>query len=128
MSLRGGNAVDDYDLPPPYDATLDRPDEVYLESFHWGIHHLDAESWHHYLPLLLEHSLAKLESSSSAAVDTFLFSLRPPDREPPRFGRLTPGEVEIVVSVLEALGFSQGSVWQEPALQALQEYWHDRGT
>jgi len=123
LSLRGGNAIDDYDSPAPYDSVLDEPTPEYIESFHWGIHHLDPESWLYYLPVLLTYSLSQMEAGTSSAVDTFLFSLRPPDRDPPRFGTLTASQVGVVVSVLEALGFSPHSRYQDDALQALQEYW-----
>ena len=125
LSLRGGNALDDYATPPPYDATLDAPTDDYIEAFHWGIHHLDPDSWLYYLPILLTYSLSQMEDGTSEAVDTFLFSLLPPDRDPPRFSTLTPPQVAAVVSVLEALGFSPNSRYQDDALQALQEYWGD---
>ena len=123
LSLRGGNAIDDYEAPPPYDPALDRPTDEYIESFHYGIHFLDPASWLYYLPILLNYSLAQMEAGISAAVDTFLFSLRPPDRDPARFGTLSADQQAVVVAVLEALGFSPDSKYQDDALQALQEYW-----
>ncbi len=124
ISLRGGNALDSYDSPPAFDPELDAPTAEYIETHHWGIGFLDPESWRFYLPILLKFALAHLESRESAAVDTFLFSLRPPDRDPPRFATLTADQRLVVVAVLEALGFLPHSRYQDEALQALQEYWH----
>jgi hypothetical protein len=123
LSLRGGNAIDDYEAPPPFDPVIDSPTNEYIESFHYGIHFLDPASWLHYLPILLHYSLSQMEAGPSAAVDTFLFSLRPPDRDSPRFGALSGDQVATVVAVLDVLGFSPGSQYQDDALQALQEYW-----
>lgn len=125
VSLRGGNALDDYETPPPYAPEVDRPDAAYIEAFHYGIHFLDPESWLYYLPILLTYSLGEMEAGTSNAVDTFLFSLRPPDRDPPRFGLLSRPQKKLVVEVLEKLGFSETSKFQDDALAALQEYWHD---
>ena len=125
MSLRGGDAIDGYDVAPAFDPDLDAPSADYLERHPCGIHHLDPDSWLHYLPVLLGHCLDEMESGTSTAVDTFLFSLRPPDRDPPRFARLSAGQRAVVVEVLEALGFSPSSRYQDDALTALQEYWHE---
>ena len=125
ISLRGGNARDEYELPPPFDPEVDQVSDDYIERFHWGIHHLDPESWLHYLPELLLHALRQMPVGTSSAVDTFLFSLRPPDRDPPRFGLLSPEQRAVVADVLEVLGFSPESRYQDDALTALQEYWMD---
>ena len=55
-SLRSGNAIDDYGTPVPFDAVLDATSDLYLESFHWGLPHLDAISWRHYLPYLIDYA------------------------------------------------------------------------
>ena len=123
MSLRGGNAVDDYAPVPPFDAVLDRITPEYFEMYFWGIHHLDAESWRFYLPHLLRYALDNIASPESNAIDAFLYSLRPPDYNPPRFGALTPAQEAAVVTALDQLAFSEQSVWQEPAMIALEEYW-----
>ena len=125
ISLRAGNALDEYREPPPFDLALDRCDAAYIERFHWGIHFLDPDSWLHYLPELLLHALREMSAGESSALDTFLFSLRPPDRDPPRFTRLSAEQHAVVVDVLEAIGFSPDSRYQEEALEALQEYWLD---
>jgi hypothetical protein len=123
MSLRGGNALDDYGTPPPFDADLDRPVAAYLEAHHWGIAHLDPSSWRHYLPLLLRYALLNLERADSMAVDALLSSLRPPDRDPPRLASLSLEQEQAVTAVLDALAFNEGSAWKDEAILVLEEYW-----
>ena len=123
MSLRGGNAVDDHAPVPPFDAVLDQITPEYFEMYFWGISHLDAESWRFYLPHLLHYALDNIASPESNAIDAFLYSLRPPDRTPPRFGALTSTEEAAIVATLDQLAFSEESVWKEPAMIALEEYW-----
>ena len=108
MSLRGGNAVDSYDLPPEYDEQLDQPTDEYLQQFaYWGLPHLDPVSWHYYLPFLISYSLRNATKDSpiesEGVVEATLFSLRPPDREPSRFSLITPEEEEVIVQFLEIL-------------------------
>lgn len=124
LSLRGGNALDDYEAAPPFDAELDRPTADYFERFHFGIIYLDPESWRFYLPRLLEYALDQRASKTSAALDSFLYSLRSPDQDPPRFATLSPEQTSIVVEALEVLGFAADSTYQPDALQALDEYWY----
>lgn len=123
MSLRAGNALDSYDAPPSFDAHLDRPTAAYLETHHWGVAHLDAASWRHYLPLLLRHALLKLEHPDSMAIDALLSSLRAPDRDPPRLASLSQAQQQAVIAVLDALAFEDASAWKDEALVALEEYW-----
>ncbi|MGO1001378.1 DUF6714 family protein [Lysobacter sp. CA196] len=123
MSLRAGNALDSYDAPPPFDAHLDRPVAKYLETHHWGVAHLDPISWRYYLPALLRHALLKLEHPDSMAIDALLSSLRPPDRDPPRFASLSQAQAQAVVAVLDALAFEEASAWKDEAIVALEEYW-----
>lgn len=123
MSLRGGNAVDDHAAMPPFDTVLDQITPEYFEMYFWGIHHLDTESWRFYLPHLLRYALDNIANPDSNAIDTFLYSLRPPDRTPPRFGALTSAEETAIVATLDQLAFSEESVWKEPAMIALEEYW-----
>jgi hypothetical protein len=123
MTLRGGAAVDDYHTPPPFDPAIDEPTPEYLENYHWGIPHLDSQSWHYYLPILVEHSLRNLAVSESNAVETFLASLRPPDRDPPRFASLTVEQEQVVVEMLDKLAFDDQSKWKPQAILALEEYW-----
>lgn len=123
MSLRGGDAIDEYREAPEYDPTIDRLSPEYLETYCCGITYLDAVSWRYYLPYLLGYTLQKISDTDSMAVDHFLSNLRPPDREPPRFGSLSAEEQALVVSVLDRLAISDESVWQDPAMVALEEYW-----
>ena len=59
LPLRGANAVDSYDHPEPFDASVDEPTDEYLEGFaFWAMPYLDARSWRHYLPRLIEYALA----------------------------------------------------------------------
>src|SRR5687768_2188960 len=122
MSLRGGNAVDDHAPVPPFDEVSDQITPEYFEMYFWGISHLDADSWRFYLPHLLRYALDKIANPESNAIDAFLYSLRPPDRTPPRFGALTPSEEASIVATLDQLAFSDESVWKEPAMIALEEY------
>jgi hypothetical protein len=51
ITLRGGNALDDYEQPPAVDPRLDDPTDTYLEQYaHYGLVYLDPPSWRHYLP------------------------------------------------------------------------------
>lgn len=123
MSLRAGSALDSYEVPPLFDPALDHATPEYLEAHFWGIPHLDHQSWRFYLPRLLGHALRNIANPASNATDAFLFSLRPPDRDPPRFGSLSGPEEQAVVAVLDRLAFAEDSVWREPAMIALEEYW-----
>ena len=54
LTLRGGNAVDGYAVPAPFDSAVDEPTDAYFEGFaFWGLGYLDARSWRHYLPRLI---------------------------------------------------------------------------
>lgn len=123
MSLRAGNAIDDYAQAPPFEPTIDAVTPEYLERYAWGLHHLDAVSWRYYLPHLLRHALQNIGNPASNATDTLLASLRPPDRQPPRFGALSAAEEGAVVAALDRLAFAEESVWSAPAQVALEEYW-----
>lgn len=123
MSLRGGNALDDYETAPAFDPVIDKVSSKYLEKYYLGITHLDSESWRFYLPHYLVHSIHNISDPSSTAVDFFFASLRPPDRDPPRFGALSKEEEAAVVAVLDQLAFSDESAWREQAMIALEEYW-----
>ena len=91
LTLRGADAVDSYDLPPVSDPALDTPDDAYLERYaFWALPHLDAASWRHYLPRLIDYALRNLHEAGPMVIDGLLASLRPPDREPPAWGRCRP--------------------------------------
>jgi hypothetical protein len=58
LNLRAGYALDSYQEPPPFDATLDEATDSYLEQYtFWGLAHLDAGSWRHYLPRLIQYAI-----------------------------------------------------------------------
>jgi hypothetical protein len=126
VTLRGGDALDGYAHPPNYDAAVDDPTDAYLEKFAFsGLAHLDAASWRHYLPRLIDYALRHLRSNGPAAmaVEGLLWSLRPPDRQPPRLGSCTAEQQEVIVAFLETLAFDRDSAHQDFALQVLEEYW-----
>ena len=125
ITLRGGAACDDYRDPPPYDAALDSPTDDYLEryAFH-GLPYLDAASWRHYLPRLIDYAMRHLDGSNGMVVEGLLWSLRPPDREPPRLAAITPGQEQVIVSFLERLAFGDERLPERDlALQVMEEWW-----
>lgn len=123
MTLRGGNSVDSYRSPESYDEARDRPTDAYLEDFaFWGLGHLDAASWRHYLPLLIDYAL-RHEDDAKMAVEGLLHSLRPPDRQPPRLASLSDEQGAVIAAFLEYLCFNCGSVNSDFACQVLEEYW-----
>ena len=122
MSLRAADSIDSYRETLAFDAEADRASTEYLNQYAWGIPHLDPMSWRHYLPVLGSLALDSL-STESAAVRGFIESLRPPDRDPPRLASLSARQEAVVRELLEALAFSQQSIWQEEACRALEEWW-----
>ena len=126
ITLRGGEALDSYDEPPPYDAAVDAPTVEYLEAYAFnGLNFLDPPSWRHYLPRLIEYAIRNIASNApgTMAIDGLLWSLRPPDRDPPRLGSLTPEQEEVIVAVLDHLAFSDDSVHRKEAMQVMEEWW-----
>jgi hypothetical protein len=126
ITVRGGDALDSYDEPPPFDAAVDEPTDQYLETFAFNaLNFLDAPSWRHYLPRLIEYALRNIASNAPAtmAIDGLLWSLRPPDRDPPRLGSLTREQEEVVVAALDQLAFSDDSVYRKDAMQVMEEWW-----
>lgn len=124
MTLRGGAAVDGYDVPPGYDPDTDRPTDAYLETYaYWGLAHLDAASWRHYLPGLMDYALRHVGEPGSLVTEGVLLSLRPPDREPPRLASISPVQEAVVTAFLDALAFDEGSAYGDLAMQVLEEYW-----
>jgi hypothetical protein len=124
MTLRGGNAIDGYDRAEPYDAAVDEPTDVYIEgSAFWGLAYLDAQSWRHYLPTLMDYALRHADDPAMV-VDAMVRSLRPPDRYPPRLATLSPEQEEVVREFLELLAFGNHVPGvKEDAQQALEEWW-----
>ena len=124
LTLRGANAVDSYDLPMPFDAALDEPTDAYLEGFaFWGIGYLDARSWRHYLPRLIDYAFRRADDPAMVT-EALVRSLRPPDRYPPRLGALTADQERVVRSFLELVALGDGFPHvQTDAQQALEEWW-----
>ena len=122
VTLRGGDAIDDYRQPPPEDSVSDTYTDAYFETYFWGVGHLDPQSWRHYLPYLIKYAMVHI-NEASLVVDALLTSLRPPDREPPRLASLTSEQEACVTAFLDALAFGQLSAHQELACQALEEWW-----
>ena len=124
LTLRGGNAVDDYDEAEPFDSAHDTETDAYLEGFaFWGLGYLDARSWRHYLPRLIDYAF-RHPDDPRMVVEVLVRTLRPPDRYPPRLATLTADQEAVVVAFLETLalddreGNSRGD-----ARQALEEWW-----
>ena len=122
-SLRAGDAIDDYAEPPSFDAVADSVNDDYLNRFHWGLGYLDAPSWRHYLPALIEYTLRCFEQGGGMAVDAMLRSLCPPDRDPPRLASLSAAQEAAIVRVLDLLAFSERSAYAAGAQTALEEWW-----
>lgn len=124
MTLRGGAAVDRYDVPPNYEPDTDRPTDAYLEAYaYWGLVYLDPASWRHYLPCLIDYALRHVGEPGSLVTEGLLSSLRPPDREPPRLASISPAQEAVVVAFLDVLAFDEGSAYRDFAMQVLEEYW-----
>jgi hypothetical protein len=125
LTLRGGAALDRYREPPAYDPTLDEPSDGYLEAYAFdGLPYLDAASWRHYLPRLVDYALSPRGPSHPLVIDGLLASLRPPDREPPRLGTLSAEQERVIVAFLEHVGFAENALpGRDLALQVLEEWW-----
>ena len=122
MTLRQADAVDSYGCEPAPDRALDTVTDSYLEHYCWGLPHLDAASWRHYLPALADFA-QRHAASNSNVVASLIASLRPPDRDPPRLASLTAVQEASVRELLEMLAFSPASAWHGEACQALEEWW-----
>jgi hypothetical protein len=124
LTLRGANAVDSFDSPEPFDPKLDEPTDEYLERLtYWAMPYLDARSWRHYLPRLIEYALAHPEDPAMV-VDATVRSLRPPDRVPTRLTTLTRAQEEVVVRFLEHLARTNDEGSPNDARSALEEWWY----
>jgi len=122
VTLRVGNSLDEYKDPEPFDSAEDAVSDSYFERYWWGMAHLDPPSWRHYLPQLIEYSL-RHRRESSMVIDTFLSSLRPPDREPPRLASVSKDQEAVVTAFLDIMAFDDGSAHQPLARTALEEWW-----
>jgi hypothetical protein len=122
ISLRGGEALDSHDDPPPFNPTVDAITDGYLEQYAGGLTFLDAGSWRHYLPHLIEYTVRHFEQGSDVC-DALLNNLRPPDREPSRLASLSPAQEKVVTTFLDLLAFSESSAHRDFACQVLEEWW-----
>jgi uncharacterized protein DUF6714 len=124
LTLRGANEVDGYARPQPYDRVLDEPTDEYIGSYaYWGLIYLDAQSWRHYLPRLIDYAVRHPDDERMVA-EALVRSLRPPDRYPPRLATLDALQEEVVREFLEGIALG-GLVrhLEEDARQALEEWW-----
>jgi hypothetical protein len=122
MTLRGGDALDLGKPAPPFDVLVDAVSDEYLQSHPWGTGYLDAASWRHYLPFLMEYALRHI-GQASEVTDALLTSLRPPERNPPRLGSLNKAQETVVLRVLDALAHSDESASRDLAAMVLSEWW-----
>jgi hypothetical protein len=108
----------------PFDPAEDEPTDAYLEGFaFWGLGYLDARSWRHYLPRLIDYAFRR-PNDPAMVIEALVRSLRPPDRYPPRLATLSADQEHVLRSFLEqaALGDAIPHV-QAEAQQALEEWW-----
>lgn len=124
LTLRGGNALDGYSQPAPFDSAEDEPTDAYLEGFaFWGLGYLDARSWRHYLPRLIDYAFRR-PNDPTMVTEALIRSLRPPDRYPPRLASLSADQEDVVRAFLEHAAFSDAVPHvQADAQQALEEWW-----
>ena len=104
MTLRSGDSVDSFGVKQPHHVESDVVTDRYLSRYAWGMAHLDAESWRHYLPAFAAFALRNLQSNE-VVVTAFIQSLRPPDRDPPRLASLNATQQSVMKDVLEVLAY-----------------------
>ena len=122
MTLRGGDALDAGKPAPPFDVLVDAISDEYLEAHPWGSGWLDAASWRHYLPFMMEYALRHIADSGDVT-DALLTSFRPPDRDPPRLGSLTKPQETVVLRFLDVMAYSEQSASRDLAAMVLAEWW-----
>jgi len=122
MTLRGGDALDADKPAPPFDVLVDAISDEYLEAHPWGSGWLDAASWRHYLPFMMEYALRHITESSDVT-DALLTSFRPPDRNPPRLATLTKAQETAVLRFLDVMAYSEESASMDLAAMVLSEWW-----
>lgn len=125
LTLRAGNAIDDFAVVPPWDERIDHVGDEYLEQYFWGCHYLDPDSWKHYLPSLMDYSVRHWADGSSMVVESLLSTLRPASPDDAKITSLTAPQEHIICRFLELLAFEDESAFQAEAQQVLQEYWID---
>jgi hypothetical protein len=125
LTLRGGERVDSYDVPEPYDAQLDEPTDEYIERFAFhAMPFLDARSWRHYLPRLMDHAFRRPDEPTGLVLQAVIRSLGAPDREPPRLATLNAEQEAVIVAFLEEVAREDDREFEaEDARQALLEWW-----
>jgi hypothetical protein len=116
--------VDSYSHPMPFDPAEDAPTDQYLEGWaFWGLAYLDAHSWRHYLPRLIDYAF-RHPDDPAMVIEALVRSLRPPDRYPPRLASLGADQEHVVRSFLEHVALSDVFPHvQAEAQQALEEWW-----
>ena len=122
MTLRGGDALDLDKPAPPFDVLVDAISDEYLEAHPWGSGYLDATSWRHYLPFMMEYALRHITEASDVT-DALLTSFRPPDRHPPRLGSLTRTQETAVLRFLDVMAYNADSASMDLAAVVLSEWW-----
>ncbi len=122
MTLRGGDALDSDKPAPPFDVLVDAISDEYLQAHPWGSGWLDAVSWRHYLPFMMEYALRHITESSDVT-DALLTSLRPPDRNPPRLATLAKPQETAVLRFLDVMAYSEESASTDLAAMVLAEWW-----
>ena len=122
MTLRGGDALDLNKPAPPFDVLVDAISDEYLEAHPWGSGWLDAASWRHYLPFMMEYALRHVTETSDVT-DALLTSLRPPERTPPRLGSLTKAQETAVLRFLDVMAYNAESASRDLAAVVLSEWW-----
>ena len=122
MTLRGGDALDLDKPAPPFDVLVDAISDEYLDAHPSGTGYLDAASWRHVLPFMMEHALRHITETSDVT-DALLTSFRPPDRNPPRLGSLTKPQETAVLRFLDVMAYSEESGSRDLAALVLSEWW-----
>ena len=122
MTLRGGDALDLDKPAPPFDVLVDAISDEYLQAHPWGSGWLDAASWRHYLPFMIEYALRHIGEPSDVT-DALLTSLRPPERNPPRLGSLSKAQETVVLRFLDVMAYSEESASRDLAMVVLSEWW-----
>jgi hypothetical protein len=125
MTLRGGDALDLNKPAPPFDVLVDAISDEYLEAHPWGSGYLDATSWRHYLPFMMEYALRRITEASDVT-DALLTSFRPPDRDPPRLGSLSKAQETAVLRFLDVMAYNDDSASMDLAAVVLSEWWTPR--
>lgn len=124
-TLRSADAINNYDEPIPYDPNLDEPTDEYIEHFtYWGQIYLDPASWKYYLPKWIDYIFHHEEDKASMVTEGVIYSLRPPDREPPRLASLNKDQEAVIVSFLKHVAASGTLEYNGEMAQRVLEEWY----